>query len=407
MYSQLSKLRKEMSKHHLDAVLISSVSNITYLTGYSGFSPEEREAFLFIVAQPQGLTHKTPGVTGYIITDGRYSEAVHAQIKNFELIERTADFPFEKILKDLAKKLKIKRVGFEENNITVSEYKILSSCFNDLNHFNITDLRIIKDSSEIKSIKKACELGDKTFKYILKKIKPGVSEKELAFEIELFIRKSGANISFPPIVAFGANSSIPHHQAGNTKLGPSTSSGQKGQFVLFDFGVKLNNYCSDMTRTVFLGKATTKQRRMYQTVLEAQKRAIEYLNSCFIIHDSRRETIKASEVDKVARTYITKQGFPTIPHSLGHGVGLEVHELPRLSPKSQPKAGQPLAEKDVLKPGMVFSLEPGIYVPGFGSPRSTRVEAGGVRIEDLVVLERSGPRLLTKSPRELIELSSF
>lgn len=370
-----------MSKKCLDAALVSSVPNITYLTtclparqGYSGFSSEEREAFLLITKNQQ-----------YIITDGRYSEAVHKTIKNFELIERTSDFPFEEILKDLAKKLKIKRVGFEENNITVSEHKLLSSCFNALNHFNISSLRSVKEANEIGLIEKACELGDKTFKYILKKVKPGVSEKELAFEIELFIKKHGADISFSPIVAFGKNSSIPHHQASNKKL-------EKGdKFVLLDLGTKVDDYCSDMTRTIFLGKATKEQKKMYQTVLEAQTLAIELLN-----HKSKNKSVKASDIDKIARKHIISKGYPTIPHSLGHGVGLEIHEAPRLSPNSQPRAGQPLAEKDELKPGMVFSVEPGIYLPGFGS--------GGIRIEDLVVFEKQGPRLLTNSPRELIEL---
>lgn len=370
-----------IKKQNLDAILVSSLPNITYLTGYSGFSSEEREAFLLIAKNKQ-----------YIITDGRYSEAVHAQMKNFELIERASAFPFEKILKKLSQKHKIKRLGIEEDNLTVSEHKLLSSCFNDLNHFNIASLRVVKDKNEVQSIEKACELGDKTFKYILKKIKPGVSEKELAFEIELFIKKHGADISFPPIVAFSKNSSIPHHQVSSQKLEVSS---KQAQFVLLDFGVKLNNYCSDMTRTVFFVKASAEQRKMYQTVLEAQEKAIDFLASSFSLLASDRKTVSASKIDNIARRHITSQGFPSIPHSLGHGVGLEVHEAPRLSPKSQPKAGQPLAEKDELKPGMVFSLEPGIYVPNFG----------GVRIEDLVVLEKSGsPRLLTKSKRKLIEL---
>lgn len=387
-----------MKQNNLDAVLVSSLPNITYLTNYSGFSSEEREAFLFItahpVAQPRGLTHKTPEVYGYIITDGRYSEAVHKTIKNFELIERTADFPFEKILKDLAKKHKIKRLGIEENNLTISEYKLLSKHYNNTYHYSVASLRVIKDPDEIKAIEKACELGDKTFKYILKKIKPGVSEKEIAFEIEMFVKKHGADISFPPIVAFGKNSSIPHHQTSDQRL-------KTKSIILLDFGVKVDNYCSDMTRTVFLGKATDEQKRMYQTILEAQKLAIEHLKQLTSDGGPERRRRNSSEVDQVARDYITSQGYPTIPHSLGHGVGLEVHEAPRLSPNSQPKAGQPLAEKDLLKLGMVFSLEPGIYLPGFG----------GVRIEDLVVLEKSGlprrkagPRLLTKSKREIIEL---
>lgn len=370
MQKRISKVKALLRKKALDAILISSVSNITYLTNFSSFSKDEREAYLLIVAQPLGLTHKTPGVIGYLITDGRYGEAVQLHIPHFTLIEHTVKNSVEAIFKMLSKKHKIKKLGIEENNITVSEQKLLKKCFNDLNHFSISSLRAIKDSTEINSIEKACKLGDKTFNYILKKIKKGITEQEIAFEIEHFIKKSGADISFPTIVAFGKNSSIPHHQTGKTEL-------KSGDFVLLDFGVRLNNYCSDMTRTVFFGKPSNEQKKMYQTVLSAQKKTLETLHDISIYHASKN-------IDRVAREYILKNGFPTIPHSLGHGVGLEVHESPTLSPNS----------KDILKPGMVFSVEPGIYIKGFG----------GVRIEDLVVLEKSGPRLLTKSKREIIQV---
>lgn len=346
----------------LDAILISSTSNIIYLTDYSGFSKEEREAFLFITKKSQ-----------YILTDGRYSEAVRKLIADFKLIKISSKLPIEEILKKLAKKHKVKKLGVEEDNLTVSEYQKISKCFNDLNHFNISDFRKIKEAHKIAKIEKACKLGDKTFAYILNKIKLGISEKELATEIEFFIKKQGADISFPPIVAFGKNSSIPHHQTSDRKL--TTNS-----IVLLDFGVKLNNYCSDMTRTVFFGKATTKQKKIYQTVFNAQQLAIGNLKSLIINHKS----IPAKNIDNVVRKYIISKGYPSIPHSLGHGIGIDVHEFPHLSPKS----------KDILKEGMVFSIEPGIYLPNFG----------GVRIEDLVVLEKAGIRLLTHSPKNLIEL---
>ena len=367
MNDRLSKILSSMTKQRHDAVLISSIPNIIYLTGFSHFSQHEREAYLLITKNEN-----------YILTDGRYSEAVKSIIKNFKLIEISSKLSFEKALKVLASKHRIRRVGFDHHNITVAEHKKLSSCFIDLNHFSMNTLRSIKDADEILAIEKACKLGDKTFKYILNKIKLGVTEKELAFEIEFFIRKHGADISFPPIVAFGANSAIPHHKPSDKRLGKSD------KIVLLDFGVKLNNYCSDITRTVSFGKATHEQKRMYQTVLEAQKIAIEFLSSTFHSLPSHEKQIKASQVDKVARNHIIRKGFPTIPHSLGHGIGLEVHESPRLSPKS----------KDILKHGMVFTIEPGIYIPDFG----------GVRIEDVIVLEKSGPRLLTNSPKEIFEL---
>jgi len=238
---------------------------------------------------------------------------------------------------------------------------------------------MVKSPAEILAIEKACRLGDKTFDYVLGKIKEGVSEKGLAFEIQFFIKKQGADISFPPIVAFGKNSAFPHHvPTHNSKLLTHNS------IILLDFGVRLNNYCSDMTRTVFFGSANAEYRKIYQTVLDAQNKAIDFLNSLFIVHNSKNKTVKASKVDKIARKYITSQGYPTIPHSLGHGIGLEVHESPRLSPKS----------KDILKPNMVFTIEPGIYLPGFG----------GVRIEDVVTIEKSGPRLITKCPKQMVQI---
>ena len=195
----------------------------------------------------------------------------------------------------------------------------------------------------------------------------------------MFIKKKGSDPSFSSIVAFGKNSSIPHHKTSDERL-------KINSIVLLDFGVKLNNYCSDMTRTVFFGKADDKFKKIFNTVLKSQNEAIsritKYYNNTY--HYSQKGDLKTREIDKIARSYIISQGFPDILHSLGHGIGIEVHEQPRLSPKS----------KDLLKPGMVFSIEPGIYIPGYG----------GVRIEDLVVLEKSGPRLLTHSPKEIIEI---
>ncbi|MBI4096534.1 MAG: aminopeptidase P family protein [Candidatus Levybacteria bacterium] len=375
MITHLIKLRQEIAKNKLDAALISSVSNIIYLTKYSGFSKEEREAYLFITQNQQ-----------YILTDGRYAHAIKTLIPNFKLIEISSTNSAEDILKKLKTKHKIKRLGVEENNLTHKEYKELSACFNDLpagkaglNHFSLNNFRAIKNGKEISAVEKACKLGDKTFAYILKKIKLGVSEKGVANEIEFFIKKHGADISFRPIVAFGKNSAIPHHvSTHNSKLLTHNS------IILLDFGVKLNNYCSDMTRTVFFGKPSPEQKRMYKTVLQAQKLAIESLTS-----DGGRLSLRShdsSEVDRIARDYIISKGYSTIPHSLGHGIGIDVHESPHLSPNS----------KDILKEGMVFSIEPGIYSPNFG----------GVRIEDLVVLEKNNVRLLTHSPKGPLDILS-
>ena len=177
-----------------------------------------------------------------------------------------------------------------------------------------------------------------------------------------------------------------------------------------DFGAKVNNYCSDMTRMVFLGKATDEQKKVCHIVLEAQKQVIEYLTQrCHSDSEGGEEgesrsfdlrlqdDMKAKDIDKVARNYIISHGYPAIPHGLGHGVGLSPHELPRLGPKSPVKGWSASGGKDILKPGMVFSIEPGIYLP-------RRIGGFGVRIEDLVVLTKSGPQILSKSPKKIIEL---
>jgi Xaa-Pro aminopeptidase len=386
MTTPLIKFRELLSKNKFDAILISSVSNIIYLTNYSGFSKEEREAYILIVAQPQGLTHKTPGVLGYILTDARYSQAVKTLIPDFKLIEISPKLSATQALKKLVKKHGIKKIGFEGHNLTHLEHKKLTQALGKISHVDLGSLRTIKNSDEISKIEKACKLGDKTFNYILKKIRLGVSEKKIAQEIEFFIKKNDGDISFPPIVAFGKNSAIPHHVSSDKRLAKSD------KLILLDFGVKLDNYCSDMTRTVFFGKASAEFKKMYETVLKAQQKAIECLMQ--LTSDGGRLSLRShdsSEVDRIARNYIISKGYPTIPHSLGHGIGIQIHESPHLSPNS----------KDILKEGMVFSIEPGIYLPA--SPQGGP-NFGGVRIEDLVVLKKTGLRLLTHSPKTIIEL---
>ena len=363
-FPQLEKFLNQIKKD--EAVLISSFSNIVYMTNYSGFSKEEREAYLFVTKNDQ-----------YILTDARYSEAVKTLISDFKLIEISLNNPVKKVLKHLVKKHRIKHVAFEGHDISFLEHKKLLMDFNDSNHRSLESLRIIKTAEEISKIEKACNIGDDAFKHILKRIKLGISEKEVAYEIEFFIKKQGADLSFRTIVAFGKNSAVPHHLTSDKRLAISD------KFILLDFGIKYNNYCSDMTRTIFFGKPTTELKKMYETVKQAQQKAIDYLTTSDPLRSEASER-RASSADKAARDYIISKGYKSIPHGLGHGVGIEVHESPHLSPKSE----------DILKEGMVFSIEPGIYIP----------KVGGVRIEDLVVLEKSGPRLLTHSAKNLIEI---
>ncbi len=364
---KINHFKKLLGEEKVDGILISSVFNITHLTSYANFSSEEREAYLLITEKSR-----------YIFTDGRYAEAVKKQIPDFELILSKGENTFLKNLEALIKKHNIKSLGVDENDLRVSEHKKIKTISKSLKHIDLGEIRSIKASGEIKLIETACKLGDEVFTYIIRNVlKKGITEKEVASEIEMFLKKRGSEISFKPIVAFGANSSVPHHESGNKKL-------EKG-FVLLDLGAKFENYCSDMTRTVFWGKADKKQKKIYKIVKEAQEKAVSEINSK-ILRSTQNDNKKilANEADKAAREYIIKEGFETIPHSLGHGIGLEVHEHPFLSPKS----------KDILKEGMVFSIEPGIYIPDFG----------GVRIEDLFVFEKTGLRRLTKSDNSLIEL---
>lgn len=346
----------------VDAILISSSFQIAYLTGYSNFSHEEREAFVLLTPQAK-----------YIFTDARYSEAV-SQIDGFLLMEISGESPMSDHLKKVAEEHQLKSLGIEGNNLTVSELRRIEKVFSNIKEIKLEHIRGVKTVEEIEKIEQACKVGDQVFKAILKKIKPGITERKLASEMEMLMRKKGTVPSFETIAAFGSHASIPHHQTGETKLKG------EGEFVLLDFGIKVDDYCSDMTRTIFMGKANAQQKKMYKTVLVAQIKAADFLDKKI----KARERVTGKDVDKIAREYIVSQGFPTIPHSLGHGIGLQVHEHPRLSPKSE----------DSLVEGMVFSIEPGIYLPGFG----------GVRVEDLYAIEKTGLRQLTKANKDLLEI---
>ena len=346
-----------LKENHLDAILISSSANVTYLSGFGNFVEGERETFLLMT-----------DTKNFILSNPLYLEEIAKKIKNFTPIEISrAMTSVQQALQIMNKKGQIKKVGFEPNNLSVAEYQLFKKVLPEMIPVDTSRLRTIKTVAEIKRIEEACQLGDKTFLYVLKQLQKGVTEKEIAFAIESFIKQAGGDISFRPIVAFGAHSSMPHYIPQDTKL-------KDNMIVLMDFGAKIEHYCSDMTRTVFFGKATLEQKRMYETVLHAQQDAINALY----------DTKDAKAIDASAREAIIANGYESIPHSLGHGIGIEVHEAPRLSS----------ASKDTLTDGMVFSIEPGIYIP----------DGGGVRIEDLVVLEKGKPRLLTHAPKEFLEL---
>lgn len=343
-------------------MFITSPSNLSYFSGFHPLEVTEREAYVFI----------TPS-HAFIFTSALYAAEVKEYVTDYELIEISADNPFSKRFASIVQSEKLNRVGFEEHNITYAEYAKLKKEQIPFVPTDITHLRQQKDADEISHIAQACAIGDNAFTAILKKIKPGITEEEIAFELELSMRKQKTIPSFPTIVAFGTNAAIPHHVTGKTKL-------QKNEFILLDFGVKYQAYCSDMSRTIFFGTPSKKQKDMYHAVLQSQQKAITYLEKLW----SQNKEIKGSEVDRQSREYLQKNGYPSFPHSLGHGIGLQVHELPSLSPYAT----------QLLQQGMVFSIEPGIY----------EVNSVGIRIEDLVVLEKDRVTLLTKSSRNLITI---
>jgi len=335
--------------------LVSSPVNIKYLTGYY-FSKEEREAYLFISQDSTTL-----------FTDQRYIEAIVKTIP--KSIKATTEKPVNKTINEIAKKEKLKQIYFE-NNLTYAEYENFKSKIGTklvLDENFIEEDRMIKDNDEISKMKRAAKLTDKTLEHIKPLIKIGVSEKQIAFEIEMFIKKSGGVLAFDSIVAFGKNSSIPHHATSDKKLLAGD------EFVKLDFGAKVDGYSCDMTRTLLTKNASLRAKTIYQTVLDAQSAAIAYIN--------KESSPNGDKAYDVANQHIISKGFHAIPHGLGHGIGLEVHELPHLSKG----VDEPLSE------GIVFSIEPGIYIPNFG----------GARIEDTCLYTKGKIQLLTKSPKEL------
>lgn len=350
MKDRADKLRDRLSEN--EAVLISSYPNIFY---YSGFTSED--AYLLICHDGN-----------FLVTDSRYTIQAREQAKGFEVLD------IAKGIEKVFTKTKANYIGFEDEKVPLRLYKNLK---NKLTYNQalvgkqrfIDEARSVKDSDEIKRIAEAERIGDEAFSHILNKIKAGVTEREIALEIEFFMKRQGATaLSFDTIVASGERSAMPHGVASNKII-------EKGDFVTMDFGCVFEGYCSDMTRTVVVGSANEKQKEIYDTVLKAQTAAI----------DAAKEGVSCSAVDLTARNIISKTGYgENFGHGLGHSVGIEIHENPTFSPGCD----------TVLKNGHVITVEPGIYVDGFG----------GVRIEDLIVIEEGKARNLTHSPKQLIEL---
>lgn len=360
---RIKRLQKLLAKYQLDALLVTSPYNIAYLSGIHAFSIEEREAW--ILATKHNI---------HLFTDARYTEMVKNNAPHVQLIEISHANPFSKSINKILIEEKISQIGFEEDHTTYAEAekyeeKIKAEIIPVAEI--VEELREIKDESEIEKIKKACALTDNAFSFILKYLKPGVIEIEIKLILENFIRSKGGALAFESIVAFGKNAAIPHHLSGNMKLA-------KNDVILLDLGAKADNYCSDMTRTVFLGKPENQVEKMYIANLKAQTEALEFVKT----HSKKGFSNKKAAI--LANEILKKYGFPPVPHGLGHGVGLQVHEHPSLSPISNEK----------LKAGNIVTVEPGIYDP----------KLTGIRIEDTILITETGIEILTKSPKEITVL---
>ena len=344
-----------LKKEKIDCLLVTHQTHVRYLSGFTGSNG------MILLAPPRA----------YFLTDFRYLVQAQKEVKTCKVIiadrELTSELPK---LSELARKAK---VGVEAAHMSLKMLEKLEDLLPKVD-FRTTEnliesLTIAKDGEEIKNIRKAVRIADKAFSDILGRLKPGVIEKDIALEMEYNMRTMGADsVAFDIIVASGQRSSMPHGIASTKKL-------RKGDFVTLDFGCIFQGYASDITRTVVLGKATEKQRSIYEIVLNAQKKACKAV----------KPGLHCSRLDGVAREIIMKAGYgDNFGHGLGHGIGLVVHDNPSLNSRST----------DTLAEGMVVTIEPGIYIPNWG----------GVRIEDDVLVTATGGQILSKSPKELLEL---
>ena len=346
MKDRKKKLRLLIKKNDIDGFLVVSAVNIRYLTGFKG-----SYGFLLLTGKDE-----------YLFTDSRYYTEARKLIKGTKI--RLAERAWPEILTRYG----VKKLGFAENNLNFGLYRNWRRKIKGIRLIPLPDLtaeiRQVKDGQEINAIKKAVRVAQRALTGLT--LRPGIEEREVKKQIEDSIREyPGAEPSFPTIVAFGGNSSMPHHHPGSNRLSGS-------QIVMIDLGARLDGYSSDLTRTYLAGKINSKFKVIYNVVLSAQKAAMEAI----------KPGVSIEKIDRLARDCITGNGFGRyFGHALGHGIGMLVHEKPAIN----------YYNKQKLLPGMVFSVEPGIYIPGWG----------GVRIEDLVQVTANGCRILTDIPREL------
>lgn len=346
-----------LKKKQLDAILITDPYNMRYLSGFRG-----GEGTLYISEQSLVL-----------ITDSRYTEAA-GQESDFVIEECNHQRNTKDILTEYMEREHAARIGYEDMSMlchTFHNYETQLPVVKEWVPLGqaVSQLRQVKTEEELNCLRQAEHIGDMTFGKILDYIKPGVTELDIRAELEYDLLKCGAEgLSFDTIVASGIHSSMPHAIPTDKKI-------EYGDFITMDFGCRYHGYCSDMTRTIVVGKASERQKEIYQLVLKANRVTESLLHAGMI----------CKEVDKIARDIITDAGYgPYFGHGLGHSVGLEIHESPACN----------MRDTTVLAPNMLMTVEPGVYIPGFG----------GVRIEDMVIVKADGIENLAHSNKELIEL---
>lgn len=355
--NQHERIKKILEELSIDGVLVSNGYNMRYLSGFSGAT-----GYVYISKNRQ-----------IIFTDFRYTIQATNESKGFDVVEVSANRDYSKVINEYIEEDHIETLGYEDEDMLCSSYYRLKEQLKVKEllpvHSALTDLRRIKNQEELDNIRQAEAIGDIAFTKILDIIKPGMTELEVAAHLEFIMKTNGASgLSFDSIIASGINSSMPHATPSNKMI-------EVGDFLTMDFGCIYNGYCSDMTRTIVVGKATEEQKNIYNTVLKAQLAALDNIKAgCY-----------GKDIDKIARDIIDQAGYAgCFGHGLGHSVGLEIHEDPRFS----------VVETGIIESNVIMTVEPGIYIKDFG----------GVRIEDLIVVKEDGYINFTHSRKDLIEL---
>ena len=349
---RLETLRDQIAGLGLDGMLISDPLNRRYLSGFSGSA---------------GILLVTPA-RAMLAVDFRYYERAEREAPGWEQVHIANKQ--QETLVEMVAGAGVRRLGFEADHVTVAQFEEMKKDLPDVTLVPteklVLPMRAIKDEGEIAAIRAAVACADAAFGHLCQVVRPGMAERQVAWELESHMRLHGASaISFPTIVGSGPNGAMPHATSSERAIG-------EGEPIVIDFGALVEGYCSDITRTICLGRADDRYQEIWQLVLRAQQ----------AVEEQVRPGMTGQEADAIARDMFTQAGYAEqFGHGLGHGVGLAIHEGPRVSR---------LSEGDVLEPGMVFTVEPGLYFPGWG----------GVRIEDMVVMHEDGAEVLTRAAKE-------